>query len=154
MSPIARGTRPIATADRHAGIAQMDKAELRRLAAIGELLQVPAGEEIIREGDRGTCFYLVLSGSLCVTVSDKPDGAVAMLGSGDVVGEMAVVGNQPRAATVTATCTSRLLRVDCDARVNPLWEAPATRELLARVGLERTVANLRTTADLDDSWEI
>lgn len=73
-----------------------------------------AGEVIIRQGDAGETFYLVKSGTVEVTVG-MPDGAehlAARLSAGDYFGEIALVKNVPRTATVRALSDCSLLTLD------------------------------------------
>ena len=68
-----------------------------------------AGEVIIRQGDPGERFYLVEGGVVAVTIDG---GHVADLGPGDFFGEIALLRNAPRNATVTATAHVRLLALE------------------------------------------
>lgn len=63
------------------------------------LLELSAGADFLREGFLATSVYLVLDGELAVTVDGSP---VAHLGVGAVFGELAIVSDRQRKATVTA----------------------------------------------------
>lgn len=69
--------------------------------------KVAAGEDVITQGDEGDFFYVVDSGELDVYVSTKPD-PVFHYGPGQTFGELALMYNSPRAATVKA-CTDCVL---------------------------------------------
>lgn len=68
-----------------------------------------AGEVIIRQGDAGDRFYLVEDGVVAVTIDG---GHVADLGPGDFFGEIALLRDAPRNATVTAAGDVRLLALE------------------------------------------
>ena len=72
-------------------------------------VEVAAGDAFIREGDHGDVFYVIESGTVEVT---KEGRHVAHLGPGDYVGEIALLRDVPRTATVTATSASVLQALD------------------------------------------
>lgn len=76
-----------------------------------------AGQVVFREGDRGDWLYVVVAGEVDV-VKALPDGGetrIRRLGPGECFGEMAVVEDRPRSATVRALTGADLLAVDRDA---------------------------------------
>ena len=70
---------------------------------------VSAGETIIREGEPGTTLYIVVEGRVEVQVVGI---AVATVGPGGIVGELAVLTGQPHSATVVARTTTWLTPID------------------------------------------
>jgi hypothetical protein len=86
-------------------------ASQERLCHDLQLLQVPVGEEIVTQGQPGDLFYLIDSGQVEVIV----DGAVRRhLGEGECFGEIALLRNVRRTATVRTTKDTRLLALDSD----------------------------------------
>ena len=84
---------------------------LTQLAGRLEALEVETGTEVIRQGEPGDRFYLVDRGSLEARV----DGEVRRrLGAGDFFGEIALLRDTPRTATVVALEDARLLALDRD----------------------------------------
>jgi len=79
--------------------ADASPAELRRIGSLLTLLSLDAGEVLIREGTIGLEFLIIASGQATVTADGH---ALAVLGSGDFVGEMALLERVPRSATVIA----------------------------------------------------
>ncbi len=74
--------------------------ERRRIASLMTRLDEPAGTVLTREGALGREFIIVLEGAVEVRQGDR---LVKTLGPGDYVGEIALLGHQPRTATVVAT---------------------------------------------------
>jgi CRP-like cAMP-binding protein len=71
--------------------------------------ELPAGQVLFREGDRASFMYVLLSGTAEIIVHDK---VVETPGPGDIVGEMAVIDNSPRSATVIAKTDCRLFPIE------------------------------------------
>jgi CRP-like cAMP-binding protein len=138
---------------------------LASLAEGTQVLHVAAGRTIFRKGDAANGCYLVLEGAVKVT-SPAPGGQetlLAILGKGDLVGEMALLDGLPRSATVTAIRASalrhisayifdRLSRADIElarqllrvmaARLRQRNEAQALQQAPLRVRLARTFVHL------------
>ena len=75
------------------------KAELRRLASIADEIDLREGTVLTREGRIAHEFFVLIEGTVRVT---KANRKVADLGSGDWLGEIALLTRAPRTATVTA----------------------------------------------------
>src|SRR5690554_6584115 len=72
-----------------------------------------AGEVIMSQGDIGACAYFIQDGQVKIVV-EKGDGTILDMGTrgpGSIIGEMAIVDNQPRSATVRAMETCQLLEI-------------------------------------------
>jgi CRP-like cAMP-binding protein len=82
------------------------KKELRLLAGICDRVSVPAGERVVKEGEPGREFYVILDGAAEATAGTA---VIARLGAGDFFGEMALLDGGPRSASVTTTDESDLL---------------------------------------------
>jgi NTE family protein len=94
------------------------RAALEREA---EPVQLPAGHVLFEQGDAADALYVVLSGSLGVLVGDSSEGRnetgrlVNQIYAGQTVGEMALVSQRARSATVVASRDTSLLRITKDA---------------------------------------
>lgn len=80
-------------------------------------LRVPVGAELIRQGDAGDALYVVLRGRFVVESAGE-DGevrALVELGTGQLIGEMAMLSSAPRAATVRALRDSEVVQLTRDA---------------------------------------
>ena len=90
-------------------LALLPEATLESLARALVPLEIGAGEVLIQQGDEGDRFYVIESGSVEVT---KDGRHIARLGPGDYVGEIALLRDVPRTATVTATSQTTAQALD------------------------------------------
>ncbi len=101
--------------------ASCSKGELRKIASLADEIDLPEGKVLIREGDLGREFFVLVEGKVDVQRKGRP---LDTLESGDFFGEVALVSNQPRNATVTAITPLRTLVItDRDFR-NLLKDSP------------------------------
>ena len=82
------------------------RAELAEVTKIADEIDVQEGKELMREGDRGREFFVLLQGNAVVRRGGRK---LNTLGPGDFFGEIALVSQSPRTATVTTTTPARLL---------------------------------------------
>ena len=93
--------------------AELDSRQLKKLASRFRERTVGPGTQVTAEGEMsGVGFFVVGSGEASVNVGGKD---VATLGAGDHFGEIALVSEAARTATVTATTELRLLEI-------PFWD--------------------------------
>jgi CRP-like cAMP-binding protein len=95
---------------------------LGKLAERMEREYVPAGQGVVLEGERGDRFYVVLAGLLSVTQESR--GERRLLRPGDYFGEVALVMNVPRTASVRALMPATVASCDrhtFDEFVRPLF---------------------------------
>ncbi|HEX2736329.1 MAG TPA: cyclic nucleotide-binding domain-containing protein [Polyangiaceae bacterium] len=85
---------------------QLDDVELRRVLQVTETQRYEEGQAIITEGQRGESLYIVLSGTVRVL---RGEAVVKTLTVGEHFGEMALIRNQPRSASVISTGNSEML---------------------------------------------
>jgi len=89
--------------------APLPASTLEQLAQALEEVPAPAGEEIVRQGESGDRFYLIKQGGFDVYVDGEP---VQSLETGDSFGEIALLRNVPRTATVRARTEAVLYALD------------------------------------------
>jgi MFS family permease len=112
---------------------------IEQLAAHVERVEVPEGTVVVREGEAGDQFYVVEDGALAVTVGGQARTPIL---AGGFFGEIALLRETPRTATVTATADCRLLAVEREhflAAVTGHAESAAAADLV----VSRRLAALR-----------
>jgi lysophospholipid hydrolase len=99
---------------------------LRDLESELEVFTLSGGEVLFLQGDPGDYLCLIVSGRVSVLLEPEPgrETVVTELGSGELVGEMAVVSNQIRTATVEATRDTQLAKLTKDAYLRFLTKHP------------------------------
>jgi CRP-like cAMP-binding protein len=112
----------------------LSKQDLATVAQQTDEVDVPAGRVLAREGDFGAEFFVIDSGTAEVTRGGE---RLAELGAGDFFGEMALLGEERRNATVTATSPMTLIvmtRANFRAldRTAPQIHETVAREIAAR----------------------
>ncbi len=118
--------------------AGLSKRELGDIAYVTDVLDVPAGKTLMREGERGREFLVIESGTVNVSRKGR---VVRQLGAGDWVGEIALIADIPRTATVTTTSEARLLVLTDRAFAKLIRDVPSiTYKVLRSVG-ERLAAD-------------
>lgn len=93
--------------------------QMHALAKRTTEVRFAAGDELIRQGDRGGPLFLIVEGKAQVHADGRQ---VATLGLGDFVGEITVIDSGPRSATVRAETEVRALSVEGDAFLGLLQE--------------------------------
>jgi len=83
--------------------------ELRRIAEVATITEMPAGTVLTRIGEPGDSFFFIIDGQASI---ETLIGFVDRLRPGDFFGEMSLLDGEPRSATITATTDVRLLVVD------------------------------------------
>ena len=113
----------------------LSKKELTDLARVTEDLEVPAGDVLCKEGETGQEFFVIVDGETDITSKGK---RVAARGGGDFVGEIALLEDTTRTATVTAKTPLRVFVLTGQdfrrlVRENPGVEQKVMRALARRV---------------------
>lgn len=127
--------------------APLDHDSLAKLAARMRSAYLPAGEVLIREGEPGDAVYVVVSGRLRVSVQ-RPEGELAVneIGRGEMVGEMALLTDEPRSATVRAVRDTHVLRLSRAHFLHLIERRPAVLLATSRLIIGRLQRSNRAIA--------
>jgi CRP-like cAMP-binding protein len=137
-------TRALELLQRVPFLAGLPPVALEALALHTAFVDVPAGRRVFEQGDPGDRFYAIADGEASV----ESDGRhVADLGPGEEFGEIALLRDVPRTATVTARTDLTLLALERDDFLAAVTGHAATAEAvsaLVETRLSRTIAGLRS----------
>ncbi len=127
--------------------AHIEPSKLKLLAFTSERITFHADQTLFKQGDMGDAAYVIISGEADVIV-DTPSGprTIATIGEHDFVGEIAILCDVPRTATVTAKSDLTTLCISKDLFFRMVCEFPEMAIEIMRVlaqRLERTTRELR-----------
>ncbi len=126
--------------------AKIDPAKLKLMAFASKRLIFKRGQSLFKQGDAGDAVYIIVEGEADVMV-DTPEGplTVATLLKNDITGEIAILCDVPRTATVTAASELTVLKITRDLFYRMLMDFPEMGIEIMRVlahRLEVTTAQL------------
>jgi CRP/FNR family transcriptional regulator, cyclic AMP receptor protein len=133
-----RGTSKNAKIDLLRGVSLFSacsRAELSRIASLADEIEVPKGKVLTREGEPGREFFVVVDGRARATLGSRT--RVDPLGPGSSFGEMSLLDQGPRSATVEAETDMRLLVLDSRSFSALISEVPSVARKVLRVMAER-----------------
>jgi len=115
--------------------ARCSKRDLERIAHLADEIDLPEGKVLTREGALGHEFFVLIEGRAEVRRDGRP---IATLRDGDFLGEIALVTNVARTATVTTTSSVRALAITARAfrellRTNPEIQGKVLEAVAARL---------------------
>jgi signal transduction histidine kinase len=122
--------------------AELSEEDLSWITGGSEPVELAAGELLASEGEPGDALFVIVSGELQVVKRSRTtDVPIAVLGPGEIVGEMAIFEAQPRMASVRAASSARVVRIPRDEILELLRTRPS-----ATLSMLRTVmGRLRST---------
>lgn len=127
----------------------LDRVTLAKLAARLKQLHYLSGAIIFHQGDAGDALYLVASGSVAVCTIEKTSGVerqINILKAGEPFGEMALLTNDPRTATIRVETDCEVLRLDRTAFMDLVREQPSVALAIASTLSRRLAGMLDPTA--------
>ena len=127
---------------------RLEPHELEHLAEEIDQVNVPAGETIFHEHDRGDALYVLEEGSIRIWVKDEDlqEVTLAELKPGDFFGELAVLDRGERSSSATAITDSHLHRLSSDDFQKFLMDHPdAAIDVICEIGQRMRQTNLLVT---------
>lgn len=103
--------------------------ELSRIASLVDEVEVPVGAVLTKEGGPGREFFAIVEGEALVTLRGKK---LATLGAGSFFGEMSLLDQGPRSATVSAATPMKLYVLDARSFSSLLDQSPAVARKILR----------------------
>jgi CRP/FNR family cyclic AMP-dependent transcriptional regulator len=130
--------------------AALDEESARTLEAAMTTRAVPRGHTVFREGDAGDRLFVILDGKVKIwrAAADGRENLLAVLGAGDMFGELSLFDPGPRTASVSAVTDSRLASLDHDDLRPLLIDRPAVAGQLLRALAQRLRRTNESLADL------
>ncbi len=125
--------------------ANVEPAKLKLMCFASERITYKGGQSLFEQGDIGDAAFIIVDGSADVIVTRDVPIVVAQVGKHDIVGEIAILVDIPRTATVTATSELIALRITKDLFFRMVTDFPEMGVEIMRVlaqRLEHTTAQL------------
>ncbi len=130
-------------------LANMPANKLKLLAFASDRVSYSEGDVLFNQGDDADAAYIVIRGSADVLVNtEKGSTKVAELGVNAFVGDMAILSDMPRTATVKAAAPLDTLRIRKDHMLDMMKDSPVLAMAVLRELIERLA---KTTADLTEA---
>jgi len=128
--------------------ANLEPSKLKLLAFTSERLTFQDGQDLFGQGDMGDAAYLIVSGTADVVI-EGPHGnkiTVAHVGKNAFVGEIAILCDVPRTATITATSKLETLRISKDLFFRLVNEFPTMAvEIMRELARRQEQTNVQLT---------
>lgn len=129
--------------------ANIESPKLKLLAFASDRLIYQPGDILCEQGEQGNEAFIILKGEADILIRPEDGGAplsVATLGAGEIVGEIAILCDKPRTATIRAHSELTVLSLSKDLFYRTVMEFPQVAVDIMRtlaLRLERTTAQLR-----------
>ncbi len=130
-------------------LANMPANKLKLLAFASDRVSYSEGDVLFNQGDDADAAYIVIRGSADVLVNTETGSTkVAELGVNAFVGDMAILSDMPRTATVKAAAPLDTLRIRKDHMLDMMKDSPVLAMAVLRELIDRLA---KTTADLTEA---
>jgi CRP-like cAMP-binding protein len=117
--------------------------EIKTIQGLGKTVQFVKGDTVFEEGSKGSNLFVVLEGHLAIHKHDK---FIAKCKEGDAFGEMAILNQRPRSATVAALMDVKLFTLDENA-ISAILESPVAVRFLLNI-----IHGLSDRLEIGNTW--
>ena len=114
------------------------KNQLRELFLVSTLHSLDHQELVFREGDYSTTFFTIITGSVAISMDAQPDKRIP-LQQGDFFGEMGLLSDRPRSASVTTAEPAVLIEIPRRAMLKLINSAPSVKRFIDEVYMLRAL---------------
>lgn len=111
--------------------------------------EIDEGTTLFKQGDDGDAMYLIDQGSLGIYITmegDPEPKKIAEIGDGDIVGEMALIKNAPRSATIIALKDTRMMRIEKDAFTRATLQSSQMKQAVQVLAEQRSMDSIKKRA--------
>ncbi len=125
--------------------ANIDSAKLKLMCFASQRLTFTAGQSLCDQGDAGESAFIIIEGDADIVVQNNGPLVVAQVGKNDIIGEIAILCDVPRTASVVATSELTALEITKDLFFRMVTDFPEMGVEIMRVlahRLEHTTALL------------
>lgn len=128
----------------------MDSDHLHLLASSCDTMNISRGERLFSQGDAGDAMYIIVDGSAAIYISGATsENKVGEYGVNEVIGELALLSNNPRSASVVAVTDLAILRLKRDVFLDMVRSHAEISYQILQVVINRFVDSNRTTETSD-----
>lgn len=130
----------------------LDAPHLRLLANSCDAVNVPKGDRLFEQGERGDALYIVVDGTASILISDGLDEKqVKVCGINEVIGELSLLSNEPRLASVQALTDLVVLQLKRDVFIDMLQTNGEIAYQILQVVVNRFVDSNRKMVNMVQS---
>ncbi|NNL66768.1 MAG: cyclic nucleotide-binding domain-containing protein [Myxococcales bacterium] len=125
----------------------LDAESLRLLVDGARLIDLPADHELFHQGDPGNALFVIAEGAVVPVAEGETRKKLAVLEEGDFFGEISLVTERPRSATIEALVDTKLLAIDRSLVAELVEKEPKVLRVLLRYLRDRLIDRLLRTSD-------
>lgn len=128
----------------------LDVEDQHQLAAMMSEVVFRRGEKLFNEGDPGDRLYLLVEGKVKLghTAADGRENLLAVLGPGEMIGELTLFDPGPRSTTATAVAPTRMMQLDHEAMMSFIDSRPELAKHMLKALAQRLRRTNTALADL------